>query len=462
MMWIRESGHHVAVNNLYDGSIQHGWFVHPMFLVSGWLWRLGVPLVLSFQLWKPVVVVALVLSYDTFVQATVGDNAGRRASALVLGLFAASPLIAISFWFDPGWLTTDLPAPHPESATWGYLPTVAALALLVLLFVCFDRATNPNVDDESPSRRRWLAWAAVAGFAASWLHPWEGMVGLLVLLALSIWAVIATRSSTFLRTAVVPILATAFPLLYYVVLARLVPSWSASEHVAGRAPTVTGLLLVLGPFALLALLAGRGRDRTIDRVARIWPVAAVGASLTLGTTVPSHFLASVTLPLAVLAVEGWQRLPVRPRVRAAAGTFAVALFTVPGSVTLATQVIDLQSRDLQPHYVEQAEADALSWLDRAPPGSVLASPALATAIPALTGHPTWFGHPNWTPDFTNRAVMAQRLFSGQLGTDEAARLVASTGVQYVLVDCDSRVELTAILPSASVHQFGCASVFIRS
>jgi hypothetical protein len=72
---------------------------------------------------------------------------------------------------------------------------------------------------------------------------------------------------------------------------------------------------------------------------------------------------------------------------------------------------------------------------------VLASPKLATAIPALTGHPTWFGHPNWTQDFASRTATAQRFFSGQLGSHDSARLIDSSRARYVLVDCSSRVEL---------------------
>src|SRR5437870_784388 len=54
LSWIRESGDHILVRNLYDGSTQNAWFIHPMFLASGALWRAGMPLVLSYQLWKPI------------------------------------------------------------------------------------------------------------------------------------------------------------------------------------------------------------------------------------------------------------------------------------------------------------------------------------------------------------------------------------------------------------------------
>ena len=68
LSWIRESGDHVLTRNLYSGSIQPMAFLHPMFLLSGALWKVGVPLVFAFQIWKPVVVVALVLAYDAVVR----------------------------------------------------------------------------------------------------------------------------------------------------------------------------------------------------------------------------------------------------------------------------------------------------------------------------------------------------------------------------------------------------------
>ena len=148
LTWIRESGDHILVHNLYDGSIEPGWFVHPMFLVSGGLWRAGVPLVLSFQLWKPVVVGVLVLSYDTLVREIVGEHALRRFSALVLGLFAASPLIATSSWFGHGDPNDDLLMPQAGSMSWGYLPTAAAPRAIG------DALRSFRPSDQSGSRRR--------------------------------------------------------------------------------------------------------------------------------------------------------------------------------------------------------------------------------------------------------------------------------------------------------------------
>src|SRR5436190_2926202 len=94
LSWIRESGEHFFVNNLYDGSTQHALFVHPMFLVSGALWRLGMPLALAFQIWKPITAVALVVAYTAVVRASVDGRAARLA-AVSVALFSATPLVLL-------------------------------------------------------------------------------------------------------------------------------------------------------------------------------------------------------------------------------------------------------------------------------------------------------------------------------------------------------------------------------
>src|SRR5207302_5815253 len=134
----------------------------------------GVPLVFAFQIWKPVVVVALVLAYDAVVREVVGKSRGPRLSALLLALFATSPLLAISFW---GTVSSDLLAVGAlpaASTTWGYLPATAALALLAAMFVLAGKALDWTEGD-GRSRRSFTQWAAAAGLLASWLPPWEGV-----------------------------------------------------------------------------------------------------------------------------------------------------------------------------------------------------------------------------------------------------------------------------------------------
>jgi hypothetical protein len=321
-------------------------------------------------------------------------------------------------------------------------------------------ATTSDRNDAGRPPRFYVAWAAAAGFLAAWLHPWEGTIGVIVLAALSVWAMLSSRSVRVLRTTAVPLLATSAPLVYYLVLERWVSAWSvANKHVAGPSPSIVGLVAVLGPFAALGLFAGRGRDRTVDRLIRIWAVVAVGASLTLGTTVPAHFLASATLPLAILAVEGWSRIFSATHMKFLIGALAVAVFTIPGSAAVAKLTFDVQSARVQPHLVTRDEHDALAWLDHAPPGSVLAAPRLATAIPALTGHPTWFGHPNWTPDYATRAITAGRLFNGELSASQVAEVIKASAARYVLVDCASSLQLERLISHAPAARFGCATVF---
>src|SRR4051812_34037568 len=51
---IRDAGSDVLISNKYRLGDSHGVFLHPMWLLSGLLWRLGVDLRLTLWLWKPV------------------------------------------------------------------------------------------------------------------------------------------------------------------------------------------------------------------------------------------------------------------------------------------------------------------------------------------------------------------------------------------------------------------------
>src|SRR5204863_837593 len=98
------------------------------------------------------------------------------------------------------------------------------------------------------------------------------------------------------------------------------------------------LLLAILPLLIPAALAYRGRPTSFLAAAtRAWPVVVIGlyvlSSSALGAT-PLHAFQGISLPLAVLAIEGVRRaeLPRRiPRPRLAAA-LVVALLTIPTTV----------------------------------------------------------------------------------------------------------------------------------
>jgi hypothetical protein len=459
--WVRESGQHLLVNNLYAGSVQHAWFLHPMFLISGALWRLGVPLSVALQVWKPVAAVGLVLSYGIVVRRLL-ESEGARTAALLLALFSASPLLVLTAWgsFSSSGLNTVAGAAYAAGQLWGYLPTACALALLAFALVSFATAIDGATAAPARIHAQWTAIGAAV--LASWLHPWEGTIGLLVVGAVGLWTVREQRSSTAVRATAFVGAGFAVPLVYYLALNHEVAAWKVANHAVGATPSLPWLLVVLAPFMALALFAGWWPDRPLERIVRVWAVVAIAASLVLGTTVPSHFLASVGLPLSVLAVEGWrrQRLWRASTARAIAGAILVSLAIVPGTAAIAKITFDLQRARTQPHLITHDEDRAFAWLDDAPRGVVLASTRLATAVPALTGLPTWFGHPNWTPDYATRATRANALFAGTLSATEERAVVAESAARYLLADCSSHLDPASVAPGARVVTFGCVRVVV--
>src|SRR5438874_6414715 len=59
LAWARDSGSHVLAANRFDLAPAGHVFMHPLFGISGLLWKAGVSLQLAYLLWKPIAVAAL-------------------------------------------------------------------------------------------------------------------------------------------------------------------------------------------------------------------------------------------------------------------------------------------------------------------------------------------------------------------------------------------------------------------
>lgn len=111
--------------------------------------------------------------------------------------------------------------------------------------------------------------------------------------------------------------------------------------------------------------------------------------------------------------------------------------------------------------IDEDEERALSYLEQRPEGNVLASPFLSSAVPAVSGQPTWAGHPNWTRAFVARLQSADNLFAGSTSGAESLELVRRSRARYLLAGCG-----TAFSPSDALAdvlsepiRFGCAVVY---
>ncbi len=459
MAWIRDAGSHGLASNLFEPNPTAHVFAQPMFTVSAALWAIGVPLALSYLLWKPVAIVVLLLGLARFSARVFADDRGARWATLVLSLAFFTPLAALAGWADIGSvahrtsllvLAGEL---FPAGELWGYLPSAIAIGLMPVTLLAIVRALDARTGRDAA---RPLALAICCGALISWLHPWQGAILELILVGLAAWG----RGRRLSRVAPL-FVAVGLPLVYYLALARFDPAWKLASH-NELAPHFSALVLLvgLGPPAVIAAAGVRrpGEDQ-LERALLLWVPASLIAYFVLGSY-PSHALESLGLPLAVFAVRAWRRL----RLPAAAGAIAIALVTVPGMAYEARVFRDDADGPLQRYYyVNRSESRELAWIaDDAPPGAVLARTLFALVIPSQTGRRVWVGHQFWSQDYAQRRELADALFAGGLRPAVSRTFVLLSGVKLVAADCTTGSKLTQILApiASSIHRFGCATVYV--
>jgi hypothetical protein len=455
--WLRQAGEHVAVTNLYDIASYPRDYLHPGVLVSGALHRLGLGLAASYMAWKPVAVVALFAASLLYVRRFLPPGRDRRV-ALVLALFAVSPLAPLVGWSHAGgpgrklqfdFLTNEM---WPGNYLWGYLFTALAVALLPLGLLAYERGRHGG-------SQRMLAWAGLAGLFSAWLQPWQGATFASVIVAAELLC--RRRILDAARDLAVPLVATAIPLAYYAVLERTDDAWKLAgiandtSHIHRWPWWVT--VLGLAPVAVPALLAYRTPARDFGQHAlRAWaPLAVLLFYLPLGTF-PFHAFQGLALPLAVLATTALRPLPV-----AAAAGFA-ALMILPGTAYQADQMRSAVNHGFQPFFLTASEHDALRYLDHDPhQGGVLAPVYSGLLVPAYTGRQTYVGAGSWTPHFDARRAAAERLFGGRLSPAQARALVRASGASFLYSDCHGRADIARTVSSFAYppRRFGCAAVY---
>jgi hypothetical protein len=455
--WIRQAGEHLAVENLYDLEPGPRSFVHPGVIVSGLLHRLGLGVTAAYMAWKPVAVVAVFGAALAWTRRFLPRRDDRRL-ALVLALFAASPVAALVGWagiggnfrkFQFDFLGNEMWA---GNWLWGYLFTALAVAALPLGLLAYERGR--------------LGWAAAAGLVAAWFQPWQGATYVIVLLAAEL--IVGRREGRALvgsaRRLAVPLAATAAPLVYYLVLSKADAAWELAGQVndLDRWPwwvTVVGL----APLALPALFAYRLPAPSFGDVAlRVWPIAALLVFYLPFGTFPFHAFQGLGLPLVVLGLLamrarlGERPLPLLPALA------AVAVLVVPGTLYNGDQIRDAINRGFQAHFMEPGERAALRYLDEEPePGGVLAPAYLGTAVPAYTGRETWTGAASWTPDFEERSSLAVQLFEGRVNEGAARSIVRHSRARFLFSDCHDRADIELLVRpfTEPPRRFGCATVW---
>jgi hypothetical protein len=466
--WIRDSAHHVFIGNPYQLDTSPHYFLHPGLAISGILNRLGLSASLAYLVWKPVAVVALFAAARAYVRRLLPGTTQRRF-ALVLALFFVSPVAYLAATLDWHGSTVSLLQPYvfemwPGLYLWGYPFTAIAVALLPATLLSYERARR---------RGRVGAMAPTLGLLCAWLQPWQGATVLVVLLASEavLWRGHRTAS---LRLLGVTLSATAAPLLYYSILARVDPSWRLADMVNSAGSwSWKPVVFAIAPLGLLAALAYVHPARSFGAVAvRVWPLAAIALYEFIAVsgvgTFPLHALQGLSIPLAVLAVDGVSRVRtvVPGRASVAIAMAALALLAEPAfgrELSLSRDRVNRYGAYAEAFFVEPGERDAFDYIDRSGlPGGVLTRVYLGELVPARTGHPTWVGIPSWTPDYRQRVAAADAVFAKQTARAEIRRIVRLSGARFVLSDCHSRVDLTQALQPVleETHHFGCATVYV--
>lgn len=458
--WVRSASQTGFVADLFVIHPTAAVYLQPAILVSGGLTALGVAPWLSLLLWKPIAVVALFLAIRAYALRGLTDRGrGPRLAVIALALFYGS----FSDVYGHFSVVGDL---FPGFLSWGYPFALMGVAAAVYGMLAYDRAC-------SDGRAGWTP--GLLGGLAGALHPWQGEMFVLVIVGCELFGGVSRAEarrglrSPRVRLALQTVVLALIPLVYYYSLGKLNIDWKLGQAASKHAFPALAIGLVLLPLSLVALLGLRGAWRDfITRSAIVWPIACVLIYLQAYTSqgaTPLHAFDGVTLPIAVLAVNGcvttgWRRLP-RHRTIA---VVLILLFTVPTTyyeMKLArSEVVPTGGN---PNFITHGERQALAFLKSAPAsGGVISSPYLGMTVPGYTGRHSYDGDCIWSePDCAGRNAITNQLLAGSLTAARARHVVAASHARYVLVACGSATaKLDAQLApvTASVARFGCASV----
>ncbi len=456
LAWIQSASQHALVSDLFVLHQTPADYLQPLVVISGGLTALGVATWLSLLLWQPVAVLAMFFAVRAYARRALASGSAQRA-ALVIGLFGGS-LPAIGDMWPGFW-------------SWGYPYSLIAIAATAGALLLYGRA-------RAAGAMRWTAPAL--GALASWLHPWQGEALILIVigaeLILRAGADRRGKSRAAIALPAVTVIATALPLLYYLALAHADPQWGIAQAQSKHTYPLTTIALALAPFLATAAFEYRGRPQTfIAAATRVWPLATLVVFVVSETglsATPLHAFAGITIPLAVLSVQGlqaagWRRLPGR-RVL---GPLLVAAATIPTTVEeLRAANAYVAPAPGNANFIAADEQRALEYLASDPQsGGVLTRSYLGLLIPAETGRHTYLGACQWSqPHCQARQRLVHRVFqTPHIAARTVRSEVLGTGARFVLAsDCTlpgkNLDELLAPI-TTTTRRFGCATVYsIRS
>ena len=473
LAWVRDAGDHWLIGNKFDFLPDNRVFLHPGYLFSGLLHRyLGVPLPEAYTaVWKPVAVFVTFFGIRNYTKRLVVGLWARR-TAMLLALLTLMGWSTLANWAGAG-ESVKYSLDFISSEMWsgqllmGYEFGAIAVFLLPLVLLVVERARGQR-------KPGLIVLAALGALVVTWLQPWQGgeLIGIVILVELFRWLRRDVRPDFRLLWVLAAGLA---PAVYYSIVAASDASWKLAGEMNKRGAQplwdwpLWAVALTVAPLAIPALIGLRRRvDGWQEIAVRVWPLAVVVVYLQPFGTFPYHSFQGLALPLAILAVQAFTQerprwLP-RPHWWWVAGV--VLVLSVPGTVhrmRLASANVD---KGYFPYYIAHGEAEALSFLNTAPPGRVLADPYGGLLVPAYSGQEAYVGPRSWSPDWTARSNLAGALFFGVFTDSQAQAAVRSTGAKYIFAKCNNLTGRLASLAPAlgpileTEHRFGCATVYV--
>ena len=453
LAWITSASHHLFASNLFVLRSTPADYFQPAVTISGGLAALGLSPTLALLFWKPVAVLGIFFAVRAYAHRSVVSR-WQRVTVIVLALFFGSFTVVYGTFGVLG----DL---FPGFLSWGYTFGLLALAAMTCALVSYDRSL-------SSGRVSWVP--GLLGAGASLLHPWHGELLILTVIVAELM-LLRPRNLTRQRLMLpaLTLILTGLPLFYYLLLGRLDLSWKLAREASKHSFALWSIVLAILPLLIPALVAYRKRGAGfLPAATRAWPIAALivfvvsasGASAT-----PLHAFQGITVPLAVLAVQGvtmvnWRHLPYH---RAVALT-ALALVTIPATAYELYNAGKVASPTAgNANFITRDERSAIDYLaaDR-DPGGVLTRAYLGAAVPGKTGRRVLVGDCLWSEPYCHRRGLAtEALFGGRLPPAVAQAFVRRTGARFILADCHTRTNLLRTLRPliVDVRRFGCATVF---
>jgi hypothetical protein len=454
LAWIRSAAHHFLISNMFVLRGTPADYFMPAVAISAGLTALGVPAWISLLLWKPVAVLATFFAIRAFARGSL-TGAWERRVVIAFALFFGTPTIIYGSVGTLG----DL---FPPFLTWGYTFGLIALAAMTFALVAYDRVRRIGTQQ--------IGWIpGLLGGLASLLHPWQGELLVLILIGAELAAWRRDRRRPTLGLPVLTLALTGLPLLYYLILDHADLSWQLARVASKHEFSLLTIILAVLPLLLPALIAYRRWPRSyLGLITRAWPVAAVAIYVISASSVsatPLHAFEGITLPLAVLAIEGIRRLGfARLPGRHLIAGLAVAAATIPGIIYQLHNSKQLAAPSPgNANFITHDERSALRYLAKDPVrGGVLTRFYLGVVVPAETGRQTFIGTCLWSePNCAAKAQIAQMVLDGTRPAPAARWFIQRSGARFLLADCKARPDLDEVLAplAESSEHFGCAAVY---